>query len=211
MIKFKKGDYRNFKQLQVLDSFLIGHKGFIAGGCFKNIFNSEKIKDIDMYFRNERDFLEAKAYYQNLIIEEPVNYKKSYENKNVWAVLDVKTGIRIELIQSIYGEPKEVLSNFDFSITHFAYYLEEVDEGKHTVILYNENFFEHLHMKRLVIEQQPEELIMPLSTFNRAFKYTKYGYNLCRESKEKVVVALHSLPDGMQMDELGMSLYAGLD
>lgn len=35
--------------LRQLDKFMSGHSGFIAGGCFKNLFNHEKIKDIDVF------------------------------------------------------------------------------------------------------------------------------------------------------------------
>ena len=44
-----KQDRENFYMLNFLDKFMMGHKGYIAGGCFKNIFNGEKIKDIDIY------------------------------------------------------------------------------------------------------------------------------------------------------------------
>ncbi|HEM4745463.1 TPA: hypothetical protein U1397_000160 [Streptococcus suis] len=55
---FKTSDLLNYRQLWWLDKFLIGHKGFIAGGCFKNIFNNERVKDLDIFFENENDFLE---------------------------------------------------------------------------------------------------------------------------------------------------------
>lgn len=32
----------NYWMLNWLDKFMEGHKGFICGGCFKNIFNQEK-------------------------------------------------------------------------------------------------------------------------------------------------------------------------
>lgn len=34
----------NYWMLNWLDKFMEGHKGFICGGCFKNIFNQEKVK-----------------------------------------------------------------------------------------------------------------------------------------------------------------------
>lgn len=33
----------NYWMLNWLDKFMEGHKGFICGGCFKNIFNQEKV------------------------------------------------------------------------------------------------------------------------------------------------------------------------
>ena len=51
-----KQDRENFHMLNFLDKFMMGHKGYIAGGCFKNIFNGEKIKDIDIFFDDEEEF-----------------------------------------------------------------------------------------------------------------------------------------------------------
>ena len=51
-----KQERENFQVLNWLDEFLIGHGGFICGGCFKNIFNKEKIKDIDMFFLTRSDW-----------------------------------------------------------------------------------------------------------------------------------------------------------
>lgn len=40
----------NFWQIRWLDKYMEGHKGFIAGGCFKNILSGERVKDIDIFF-----------------------------------------------------------------------------------------------------------------------------------------------------------------
>lgn len=40
----------NYWMLNWLDKFMEGHEGFICGGCFKNIFNQEKVKDLDIFF-----------------------------------------------------------------------------------------------------------------------------------------------------------------
>lgn len=49
----------NFWQIRWLDKYMEGHKGFIAGGCFKNILSRERVKDIDIFFESEDDFQEA--------------------------------------------------------------------------------------------------------------------------------------------------------
>lgn len=49
----------NFWQIRWLDKYMEGHKGFIAGGCFKNILSGERVKDIDIFFESESDFQEA--------------------------------------------------------------------------------------------------------------------------------------------------------
>ena len=39
---------RNYPAIMFLKEFLIGHPGFIAGGCFKSCFTGAKPHDIDM-------------------------------------------------------------------------------------------------------------------------------------------------------------------
>ena len=217
MMTFKKSDLLNYRQLWWLDKFLAGHRGFIAGGCFKNIFNNERIKDLDIFFESEKDFLEAKRYYKEQMKEKPNNWKFSYENKNCWSIYSVKDKIRLELIRSTYGTPKKIISDFDFTITKFAYYknYDNMDEDDYRAVfevLFHEDFFEHLHTKRLVVDN--DDLPYPVSTFNRLLKYAKYGYQPCRETKMKIVISLVMLDPKNQADfeeQLGKSLYDGLD
>ena len=212
MSEFKVQEILNFRQLFFLDKFLMGHHGFIAGGCFKNIFNKEKVKDIDMFFESNADFNGAVKYFKDLIINNPDEYKKSYENKNVWAVYSIKDKLRIELIKSVFGRPDEIIQGFDFSITKFAYYrnLDNVDEEDYMAqfeVIYHEDYFEHLQMKRLVLD---DEIPFPVSTFNRSYKYQSYGYGLCKESKIKLIEALRDI-DKIDKGELSKSLYEGKD
>lgn len=58
-------EIENFMQIHFLDEYMVGHKGFIAGGCFKNIFNGERIKDIDVFFENETDLHDAIQYFDS--------------------------------------------------------------------------------------------------------------------------------------------------
>lgn len=212
MSKFKTADIFNFRQLFFLDEFLQGHKGFIAGGCFKNIFNGERINDIDIFFRDKSDFESAKRYFEKQIKEQPNNWRKSYQNKKVWSVFSIKDKIRIELIKSVFGSPEKIISDFDFTITKFAYYseTEKIDEDNYLSqfeVIYQEDYFEHLQTKRLVID---DNLPFPISSFNRSYKYQKYGYGLCRESKIKLITAIYDLPE-INDAELGLSLYDGKD
>lgn len=67
-------------------------------------------------------------------------------------------------------------------------------------LLYHEKFFEHLHMKRLVID---ENIPFPVSTWERSYRYKGYGYNMCRETKKKLLQALK----GVNVEEEDVSLY----
>lgn len=159
MKNFIERPKESFNRVRFLDHYMEGHKGFIAGGCFKNIFNNQKIKDIDMFFENDKDFAEADSLYGK-----DENYVFSYENKNVKCYKNKNTNIRIELVRNTYGTPIEVLTKFDFSITKYAYAKKQSEEG---IIYYNvfvETFFEDLINKKLVIDG---DLMFPVSSFER--------------------------------------------
>lgn len=65
-------------------------------------------------------------------------------------------------------------------------------------------FFEHLHMKKLVLN---ENILFPVSTFERSYRYRGYGYGLCRESKGHLLNALKTA----DISNLSNELYFGLD
>ena len=240
---FIKESRDNYWMLNWLDQFMIGHKGFICGGCFKNIFNKEKVKDLDIFFPSRTDFDDAVEYYDSKtagywidgdpddeLSEDKAEYRFLYENKNVKAYIHKKTGVRIELCCKIFGTAEDILNQFDFTIVKFAYYKEEVedetgaevenpfhddlyedeDEDIETHIEYrilvHDKFFEHLHMKRLVTD---DKIPFPMSTFERAFRYAKYGYFPCKETKMKMARAIKELSD--EQLEVSESLYDGMD
>ena len=236
LIKQERG---NFWVLNWLDEFMIGHKGFICGGCFKNIFCQEKAKDLDIFFESREDFDEAVQYFDSMTpgygFDDKRNeeYTFKYQNDNVKAYKHNRTGVSIELCCKIFGKPEEILKKFDFTIVKFAYYKEEVldeiqtgaspfeDEEDDLIglidepglkthieykILMDDKFFEHLHMKRLVID---DAIPFPMSTLERMFRYAKYGYFPCRETKMKIVKALRELPE--EKVEMSESLYDGMD
>lgn len=202
----------DYAKIKWLDEYMIGHKGFIAGGCFKNIFNGGKTKDIDVFFETETDFMEAKRNYEG-----DENYYIYYQNNKTVAFKNRKNPqFTIELIMTAYGTPEQILDMFDFTIVKFAYFKhkEEADPfedplGEGTTeykVMFHENFFEHLQLKRLVIN---ETLRFPVGTLERMFRYAKYGYFPCRESKRRLIVNLRENIN--PNDDISLSLYDGLD
>ena len=234
---FVKETRDNYQMLNWLDKYMIGHKGFICGGCFKNIFNGEKAKDLDIFFESEKDFKEAVNYYDSntagywldndeILSEDSAKYRFLYENKNVKAYIHKETGVRIELCSKIFGTPEHVLNKFDFTITKFAYYKAEVEDEsgaevekpllytdeidikthiEYRVLIHNE-FFKHLHLKRLVTDN---EIPFPMSTFERLLRYAKYGYFPCKETKMKIARAIQGLSS--EQVQVSESLYKGMD
>lgn len=229
-------DRENFWMLNWLDEFMIGHKGFICGGCFKDIFSKEKVRDLDIFFENEADWEEAVEYFDSMTVgyngedKREEKYRFYYENVNVKAYKHLEKGIVVELCCKIYGTPKQILEQFDFTLAKFAYYKAEIEdetgaevewEGAHGwvaevlegipthieyKVMHDDKFFEHLHLKRLVTD---DKILFPMSTFERMLKYAKYGYFPCRETKLKIIKALREVPENQI--ELSQSLYNGMD
>jgi len=198
-MEFKEKPKETFNKVRFLDYYMEGHAGFIAGGCFKNVFKNQKIKDLDIFFESEKDFLDAKAFF-----EKEEDYIFSYENNNTVSFKNKKTNIRIELIRHTYGKPVDIISMFDFSITRFAYARKIESEG---IIYYNvfvDTFFEDLMCNKLVIDGG---LMFPVSSFERSYRYRSYGFGLCKESKAKLIEALKA----SNTDDLSNDLYFGLD
>lgn len=195
----------NYLALRQLDKYMIGHKGYIAGGVFKNIFNKEPYKDIDIFFESARDHKEAEVYFKN-----HTDFELIYENAKVIAYKDLDREINIELIKHKFKSPLDMIDEFDFTITKFAYfkyYDPEDPESDYWEIAYHNKFFEHLHMKRLVADNI---LVLPVNTYNRMFRYARYGYFPCKETKAKIIAALRELPSFSE-ELLGQELYNGLD
>ena len=210
---FVSEELNNFPQLRFLKNHLIGHPGIIAGGCFKSIFSGEKPHDADLFFRNSADFHSAISYFK----ENKDEYFAGYENENVVSFIHTKTGMRIECIRKIFGSPEEIIKQFDFTIAKFAYEIEaeptDGDDGETEWIytdkvLYHEKFFEHLCLKRLVVD---DAMPYPASTFNRTYKYAASGFFPCRETKRKILEAIYDMEESPSDDSLSKAMYEGHD
>ena len=123
-MEWMKSDPEHIFALRQLDKFMVNHRGFIAGGCFKNLFNGERIKDVDVFFRDSADFQLAVHS-----LNECREFEQLYTSENVNAYRHKESGVTVELVQSIFGTPEEIISQFDFTVTKFAYYKELVNEA----------------------------------------------------------------------------------
>lgn len=190
----------NFSQLRVLDKYLAGTKGFVAGGVFKNIFNNEQFRDVDIWFNSEADLHHAVGVY-TARADEP---KAITETENSY-VYDV-AGQHVELIKVMHGMAVEILGRFDFTVTKFAY--GDLDFSGDRSVTYHDKFFEHLLLKRLVIDDDTD-LTFPFNTWERSYKYARYGFGLCTESKERLIESLRTAD--FDPAQLTNTLYRGLD
>lgn len=119
----------NFWQIRWLDKYMEGHKGFIAGGCFKNILSRERVKDIDIFFESEDDFQEAVDLF-NDEKHQKEGWKFKYRNEKVCAFQKEGEKAWIEFIESEFGKLEEILRSFDFTVAKMAYYKEPKYEEK---------------------------------------------------------------------------------
>ncbi len=190
-----------YSQLYKYRKYLDKINGYIAGGSFKDIFSNKNVRDIDIFFYTKEDFEYAVKYYKTCS-----KFKKSYENDNCVAFYDKKSSLTIELIKSIFGELEKVISQFDFTIVKIALERTTNDLGEvNYTLIHHARFFEHLHLNKLVID---EGMPKSVATFNRVLKYTRYGFNLCRESKIKLVEEIKSNGD---IIDINGDLYFGFD
>lgn len=208
-IEYRSGDISNFPQLRILTRFLIGHPGFVAGGCFKHLLSGEKPTDVDMFFRSSKDFYAAVEKF-----EDSDDYTEVYRNDNTVAFINHETKVRVECIKKIFGSPEQILNQFDFTIVKMAYEIEaeppEDEDGDWTYnhcVTYHPQFFEHLTMKRLVVD---DAMPYPVGTFNRLFKYARYGFFPCRETKMKIITAINTL-ETIKDSDLSKAMYEGHD
>lgn len=183
-----------------LKKYIKYNKGFIAGGTFKNLFLGEKVRDIDIFFENEEDFLQAEDEYKR-----SKNFKISYKNDNCIAFYEKSTSITVELVKSQFYPVEEMISKFDFTIVKIALYKIENEDSTDYKLVYHPQFFEHLLSKRLVID---EGMVDSVATFNRALKYAGYGYGLCYRSKIKLV---EGIIDNGNIESISSQLYFGFD
>ncbi|MGX7077345.1 hypothetical protein [Globicatella sanguinis] len=206
----KSRDIFNFMQLSFLQKYALYDNAIISGGCFKNIFNNEKIKDVDLFFRNEDDYNEAIERAE--LLKKQETYEFVYQNDKVKSYRDKENNLRLEFVKTIFGEPQQIIEQFDFTITKFAFYKDEeyVDEDNYLLqfrILHHDDFFEHLQTKRLVIDNA---LNFPISSFERSYRYRDKGYKLCRESKNKLLKCINELTEE-QLKDVSKALYDGMD
>lgn len=170
-------------KLHELQKWMQGHKGFIVGGVFKDIFAEKPVKDVDICFEKEEHYLEALNYFYS-----NPGYSLTYICKTSTAFTHKTTGTRLDLIKSRFGKPLQIIEAHDFTITCYAYYY--IEAAKLYQVARIDSFFDAFNYKNLVIDL---DLRDPVSTFERAFRYKGYGYSLDRESKKKLIEQLQGL------------------
>lgn len=222
MPQYKDAGIMNYTQLFKLTKYVDdiplepeeANQIVIAGGVFKSIFSKQPVKDVDIFFLSTNAKEITLGWYNDLVALSDEPWEYSYNNDRVDAFYNTETKVRVELITGIlYNTVTELLNSFDFTITKFAMFLHLNREDEPTwSVKYHVNYFEHLMLKRLVIDTDTE-LQFPLSTWERSYKYAQRDFLLCRESKVYLANQMLSSVsgDGITEDDLVNGFYRGID
>ena len=203
----------NFRKLEWIDKIVRsitpdedGGRVMVAGGAFKNaLTDGAEVKDLDIFCADENVFDGVVAQATDEIGDPIYVTEKSTGFKT-------EDGVRLDIVKTIFGTPAEILDSFDFTVTQMALTPQPArEDGTETFsLICHPAFFEHLHMKRLVIES--DSLPFPLSTFERSYRYTKYGYGICKDSKVRLLMQIAAFnPSAISLDAMSQSLYDGMD
>ena len=161
-------DAGNFDKLKLLYPYIKNKKCCIAGGVFKDIFQNQEFKDIDIFFESEFDFMIEKGQHSSNDL-----LTKVYENENAIGLYDNSKGISIDLVQKKFGSPKEILDSFDFTVSKFCLY----QQNNNFNVIYHKHFFEDLTTKTLRFDCGT---LNPIAQLSRAIKYSRYGFKLSK-------------------------------
>jgi len=155
---------------------ILGEGIIIAGGCFKDVNKGIRPKDYDVWFKTPMDFAQAATI---LACDTDCSFLYNSDKAIGYSVPGIMP--HVELILFKFGNVKDILDCFDFTITQYAIYKE--NHLFHSVC--NPDFAKDLKDHNLNVTQ----LEYPAQTLARMFRYTTYGYyptplalqKVCRE------------------------------
>jgi hypothetical protein len=167
---------------------------FIAGGCIPSMMLNEFVSDFDIYFTNKETADKIREYYKgNIVFPVMMNYtvettdeftKIKYNEevkKNSFLPIFISPQAitltdKVQLITKFYGEPKDVVENFDWA--HLKSYF------KYPKLFINDSTYRLINEKELIYTGSR----YPLSSFLRTRKYIKKGWTI--SAKESLKIAL---------------------
>jgi hypothetical protein len=146
----------------------------VAGGAVRDYFrSSSKSRDIDLFFRSEKDFLTARDFFVNTC-----KCRISFQNEN--SIKVVYGSMYIDLIGKMFMEPEDLIKEFDFTISMFA-----VDENN---VYHGQTSFIDLAKQQLMINALP----YPESSMRRLLRYYDKGFRICNEELLKLLIAIQN-------------------
>lgn len=171
---------------------------FVAGGCIRSIFTSQPIRDIDIFFRDQKSYQNVKAYMEKMSGEYKLICNTSradtFESKATQnsgqSQLELTYGpsylvdnnIQIQLVCMEFDEPIGTISRFDFRCCMGAFDFLE-DE-----FIFDENFMSDNARRILTFNV---DCWKPLASLFRLQKYQQKGYRITDESLLLMTLAIN--------------------
>jgi hypothetical protein len=144
----KKGMLLNaIVQEDILLAPLIGEACFFAGGCVRDLFTDNAVKDYDIFFKSQDS---ATTILDRLrLIKDPIQYQFNFESAHTYTI--TIDDVMFQFCKPPYcGSPSEVLSKFDYT-NCMAYFdfsdnslvtTKEFDHAiEHKQIVFNKNAY----------------------------------------------------------------------
>ena len=184
---------------------LVAKNTILAGGSIASMFLREDINDFDFYFRDKQTALAILEYYlggagidKNIIRETDDRIKlfivsagiikiKPVKDKKFQPLVFTDNAITLtdktQLILRFYGEPDEILKNYDFS--HVTNYWTSWDQK----IVTNQKALECLLTKELIYQGS----LYPLASLFRIRKFMKRGWSITAGTILKIALQISKL------------------
>lgn len=178
-------------------SLLKKHKVIIAGGAITSIFTGSKINDIDIYFRNEKNFF-------NIVKEVWDDRKTSFYGVTDKSIIMRESNPRyvegneqfrldIQFIHfKFFSNPEEIFNTFDFTVCMGAF-----DFSTESFVLHD-NFLLHNSQKILRFNSNTA---FPIVSLLRVEKYENKGYKISKSELIRVILKCMTL-DITNVEEL---------
>ena len=160
----------------------------IAGGAITSIFTHNKVNDIDIYFRSNKDYfyfckelLDKNAFHILYATDNAITFTDKFVSR-------LSTEKQKPILQAIcidyYASPDDIFKSYDFTINMGAY-----DFSTDSFVL-NDDFIYHNMKRELHFNTSCN---FPLDTIFRIDKYTNRGYYISKAEKLKLMIAINSL------------------
>jgi hypothetical protein len=155
----------------------------IAGGTLTSVFCNREVNDIDVYVRNEKDFIN----FVLDVFEGDEQFKLLAANVTNRSILfkDSETQKDVQLIVYKYFEtPQHIFDDYDFTINMSA--LEVATEQFH----FHEDFFKHNSQRYL---QFHTGTAYPLISALRVQKYLDRGYTISKSQMLRLLLTISQI------------------
>ena len=155
----------------------------IAGGSITALFTGQKIRDWDIYFRNEKDCEQAKAWFGlNGQLANQTDTSMSYH------LGKQEKPYQLIVMPDLFGDPKTIFNYYDFTVCMAAYQFNA--NGEDNGFIFGDDFFKHIGQRRLVFNTGT---MFPICSMLRVMKYIKKGFYITGMELLKIGLSIHSL------------------